>query len=68
METQAIFNTVFTKLVDAAQPIPGFRRVKGGLFLKLLGTTFFFRYVDVCMHLTPAIIYGHTCIPHVIFV
>ncbi|KAM0947195.1 putative trigger factor [Dioscorea sansibarensis] len=29
-KTQAIFDTVFTKLVDAAQPIPGFRRVKGG--------------------------------------
>ncbi|KAH7663905.1 Trigger factor ribosome-binding bacterial domain-containing protein [Dioscorea alata] len=29
-KTQAIFDTVFAKLVDAAQPIPGFRRVKGG--------------------------------------
>ncbi|KAJ0969322.1 hypothetical protein J5N97_022199 [Dioscorea zingiberensis] len=29
-KTQAVFDIVFTKLVDAAQPIPGFRRVKGG--------------------------------------
>ncbi|XP_020687397.1 uncharacterized protein LOC110103148 [Dendrobium catenatum] len=28
--TQEIFDDVFSKLVDAAQPIPGFRRVKGG--------------------------------------
>ncbi|KAG0496559.1 hypothetical protein HPP92_001250 [Vanilla planifolia] len=28
--TQENFDEVFTKLVDAAQPIPGFRRVKGG--------------------------------------
>lgn len=28
--TQAIFDDVFSKLVAAAQPIPGFRRVKGG--------------------------------------
>ncbi|XP_074559843.1 uncharacterized protein LOC141815875 isoform X1 [Curcuma longa] len=28
--TQAIFDNVFSKLVAAAQPIPGFRRVKGG--------------------------------------
>ncbi|KMZ68762.1 hypothetical protein ZOSMA_22G00510 [Zostera marina] len=29
-ETQSIFDTVFSKMVAAAQPIPGFRRVKGG--------------------------------------
>ncbi|WOG86920.1 hypothetical protein DCAR_0206139 [Daucus carota subsp. sativus] len=29
-KTQEIFNEVFTKMVAAAQPIPGFRRVKGG--------------------------------------
>ncbi|CAN6448770.1 unnamed protein product [Victoria cruziana] len=29
-KTQQIFDKVFSKLVDAAQPIPGFRRVKGG--------------------------------------
>ncbi|XVF84315.1 hypothetical protein PTKIN_Ptkin17bG0026900 [Pterospermum kingtungense] len=28
-KTRAIFNDVFDKMVDAAQPIPGFRRVKG---------------------------------------
>ncbi|RWW31193.1 hypothetical protein BHE74_00018351 [Ensete ventricosum] len=28
--TQAIFDDVFSKLIAAAQPIPGFRRVKGG--------------------------------------
>ncbi|KAI0510659.1 hypothetical protein KFK09_011267 [Dendrobium nobile] len=28
--TQEIFDDVFSKLVDDAQPIPGFRRVKGG--------------------------------------
>nr|XP_010907697.1 uncharacterized protein LOC105034301 isoform X2 [Elaeis guineensis] len=29
-KTQTIFDDVFSKLVAAAQPIPGFRRVKGG--------------------------------------
>ncbi|KAM1037104.1 hypothetical protein FF1_032010 [Malus domestica] len=29
-KTQAIFDEVFNKMVTAAQPIPGFRRVKGG--------------------------------------
>ncbi|WCJ41249.1 hypothetical protein M5689_022130 [Euphorbia peplus] len=28
--TRAVFNNVFDKMVAAAQPIPGFRRVKGG--------------------------------------
>lgn len=28
--TRAIFDTVFDEMVAAAQPIPGFRRVKGG--------------------------------------
>lgn len=28
--TQEIFDDVFSKMVAAAQPIPGFRRVKGG--------------------------------------
>ncbi|KAJ8750311.1 hypothetical protein K2173_014226 [Erythroxylum novogranatense] len=28
-KTRAIFNDVFDKMVAAAQPIPGFRRVKG---------------------------------------
>ncbi|XP_042508258.1 uncharacterized protein LOC122084204 isoform X5 [Macadamia integrifolia] len=29
-KTQAIFDDVFSEMVSAAQPIPGFRRVKGG--------------------------------------
>ncbi|KAK9907807.1 hypothetical protein M0R45_000746 [Rubus argutus] len=29
-KTQAIFDDIFDKMVAAAQPIPGFRRVKGG--------------------------------------
>ncbi|KAF8402332.1 hypothetical protein HHK36_013286 [Tetracentron sinense] len=29
-KTQAIFDSVFSKMVAAAQPIPGFRRMKGG--------------------------------------
>ncbi|XP_031481471.1 uncharacterized protein LOC116251383 isoform X2 [Nymphaea colorata] len=29
-KTQQYFDKVFSQLVDAAQPIPGFRRVKGG--------------------------------------
>ncbi|KAI3988130.1 hypothetical protein MKX01_011919 [Papaver californicum] len=29
-KTQEIFDNVFSKMVAAAQPIPGFRRVKGG--------------------------------------
>lgn len=35
-KTQAIFDDVFSKLVEAAQPIPGFKRVKGGTFALLL--------------------------------
>ncbi|URE14925.1 Bacterial trigger factor protein (TF) [Musa troglodytarum] len=34
--TQAIFDDVFSKLVAAAQPIPGFRRVKGENCLQFL--------------------------------
>eukprot|EP00262_Sarcandra_glabra_P007528 TRINITY_DN20398_c0_g1_i1.p1 TRINITY_DN20398_c0_g1~~TRINITY_DN20398_c0_g1_i1.p1 ORF type:complete len:216 (+),score=49.32 TRINITY_DN20398_c0_g1_i1:74-721(+) len=30
VKTQLIFDDVFSKMVAAAQPIPGFRRVKGG--------------------------------------
>lgn len=29
-KTQTIFDEVFDKMVEEAQPIPGFRRVKGG--------------------------------------
>jgi len=29
-KTQRIFDDVFKRMVAAAQPIPGFRRVKGG--------------------------------------
>lgn len=31
-KTQTIFDEVFDKMVAEAQPIPGFRRVKGGNF------------------------------------
>lgn len=34
--TDSIFEKVFTKNVAAAQPLPGFRRMKGGIVLKLL--------------------------------
>ena len=30
VKTRAIFDDVFSKMVADAQPIPGFRRVKGG--------------------------------------
>lgn len=32
-KTQTIFDEVFDKIVEEAQPIPGFRRVKGGKVL-----------------------------------
>ncbi|KAG7568873.1 Trigger factor ribosome-binding domain superfamily [Arabidopsis thaliana x Arabidopsis arenosa] len=35
-KTQTIFNHVFEKMVAAAQPIPGFRRVKGGMTSQIL--------------------------------
>ncbi|KAH9727298.1 trigger N domain-containing protein [Citrus sinensis] len=46
-KTRAIFDDVFNKMVAAAQPIPGFRRVKGGktpniprdILLEVLGPT-----------------------------
>ncbi|XP_020262847.1 uncharacterized protein LOC109838834, partial [Asparagus officinalis] len=42
-KTQAIFDDVFSKLVEAAQPIPGFKRLKGGntpVSLKISSLTF----------------------------
>ncbi|CAN8315438.1 unnamed protein product [Cochlearia groenlandica] len=52
-KTQTIFNTVFEKMVAAAQPIPGFRRVKGGktpnipkdVLLEILGYSKVYRQV-----------------------
>ncbi|CAH8282327.1 unnamed protein product [Eruca vesicaria subsp. sativa] len=52
-KTQAVFNTVFDKMVAAAQPIPGFRRVKGGktpdipkdILLEILGYSKVYRQV-----------------------
>jgi len=35
-KTQTVFNHVFEKMVAAAQPIPGFRRVKGGMTSQIL--------------------------------
>ncbi|KAM7486718.1 hypothetical protein LguiA_002727 [Lonicera macranthoides] len=35
-KTEAIFNNVFSKMVAAAQPIPGFQRTKGGKFPRKL--------------------------------
>uniref|UniRef100_A0A7N0TKR1 Trigger factor ribosome-binding bacterial domain-containing protein n=1 Tax=Kalanchoe fedtschenkoi TaxID=63787 RepID=A0A7N0TKR1_KALFE len=34
-KTQSIFDDVFSKIVADSQPIPGFRRVKGGRFFEL---------------------------------
>ncbi|XP_009141090.1 trigger factor [Brassica rapa] len=52
-KTQTVFNTVFEKMVAAAQPIPGFRRVKGGktpnipreILLEILGYSKVYRQV-----------------------
>ncbi|KAK7259829.1 hypothetical protein RIF29_25444 [Crotalaria pallida] len=49
-KTQRIFDDVFGKMVAAAQPIPGFRRVKGGeipkdILLEVLGPSNVFRKV-----------------------
>ncbi|CAL1403802.1 unnamed protein product [Linum trigynum] len=46
-KTRAIFDDVFDRMVEAAQPIPGFRRVKGGktpniprdILLEILGAS-----------------------------
>ncbi|KAK8960662.1 hypothetical protein KSP40_PGU016879 [Platanthera guangdongensis] len=35
--TQEIFDDVFAKLVEAAQPIPGFRRIPKDVLLHILG-------------------------------
>ncbi|RDX95008.1 tig, partial [Mucuna pruriens] len=48
--TQRIFDDVFQKMVAAAQPIPGFRRVKGGgipkdILLEVLGPSNVFKEV-----------------------
>lgn len=40
-KTRAIFNEVFDKMVADAQPIPGFRRVKGGTILFIVDKYFF---------------------------
>ncbi|KAJ0260004.1 GPI-anchored protein [Hirschfeldia incana] len=52
-KTQTVFNAVFEKMVAAAQPIPGFRRVKGGktpdipkeILLEILGYSKVYRQV-----------------------
>ncbi|XP_030528046.1 trigger factor [Rhodamnia argentea] len=52
-KTQVIFNDVFDKLVAAAQPIPGFRREKGGktpniprdILLEILGPSKVYKQV-----------------------
>ncbi|XP_039000340.1 uncharacterized protein LOC120126126 [Hibiscus syriacus] len=52
-KTRAIFNDVFDKMVADAQPIPGFRRVKGGktpnipreILLEVLGSSNVYRQV-----------------------
>ncbi|KAF7824899.1 Trigger factor [Senna tora] len=49
-KTQRIFDDVFEKMVAAAQPIPGFRRVKGGeipkhVLLEVLGPSKVFKEV-----------------------
>ncbi|KAJ4903291.1 hypothetical protein Rs2_17242 [Raphanus sativus] len=52
-KTQTVFNIVFDKMVAAAQPIPGFRRVKGGktpdipreILLEILGYSKVYRQV-----------------------
>ncbi|KAK8972444.1 hypothetical protein V6N11_018631 [Hibiscus sabdariffa] len=52
-KTRAIFNDVFDKMVADAQPIPGFRRVKGGktpnipreILLEVLGASNVYRQV-----------------------
>ncbi|XP_024003872.1 uncharacterized protein LOC18026940 [Eutrema salsugineum] len=52
-KTQTVFNHVFEKMVAAAQPIPGFRRVKGGktpdiprdILLEILGYSKVYRQV-----------------------
>lgn len=37
--TQKVFDSVFEKMVADAQPIPGFRRVKGGeVLMNLINT------------------------------
>ncbi|GMN36222.1 hypothetical protein TIFTF001_005841 [Ficus carica] len=48
--TQKVFDSVFEKMVAAAQPIPGFRRVKGGeipkdILLEILGPSRVFKQV-----------------------
>lgn len=37
-----MFDNVFDKMVAAAQPIPGFRRVKGGEILYLNSLAYFY--------------------------
>ncbi|MBA0556106.1 hypothetical protein Goshw_022905 [Gossypium schwendimanii] len=51
-KTRAIFNEVFDKMVADAQPIPGFRRVKGGtmqipreILLEVLGASKVYKQV-----------------------
>ncbi|XP_051152624.1 uncharacterized protein LOC127266421 isoform X2 [Andrographis paniculata] len=52
-KTQEIYDVVFSKMVDDAQPIPGFRRVKGGktpnipkhILLEILGPSNVFEQV-----------------------
>ncbi|XVF37603.1 hypothetical protein REPUB_Repub20aG0023900 [Reevesia pubescens] len=44
-KTRAIFNDVFDKMVAAAQPIPGFRRIPRDILLEVLGASKVYKQV-----------------------
>jgi len=59
--TDSIFQKVFTKNVAAAQPLPGFRRMKGGIVLKLLQPQISVHHLAIsnCLQLCSCDSYSH---------
>ena len=59
--TDSIFEKVFTKNVAAAQPLPGFRRMKGGIVLKLLQPQISVHHLAIsnCLQLCSCDSYSH---------
>ena len=59
--TNSIFKKVFTKNVAAAQPLPGFRLMKGSILLKLLQPQIFVHHLVIsnCLKLCSCDLYPH---------
>lgn len=65
-KTEAIFDDVFSKMVAAAQPIPGFRREKGGEIREISTSDFSWNY-RISFHLVNQVALEVTFLNQVLF-